>query len=121
MVFTEISNDGVINIPQKHDYVSLKVVAILKNIVIGLKRLLKFCNFSSYIFFVGSTEKSKIEFIGGKLMPSCRFSVAFFTLSTFRISSKLDVIKDFEKHLKKFHLLNITIFTTIYPLDTGIK
>ena len=54
-------------------------------------------------------------------MPSCRFSVAFFTLSTFRISSKLDVIKDFEKHLKKFHLLNITIFTTIYPLDTGIK
>ena len=47
MVFTEISNDGVINIPQKHDYVSLKVVAILKNIVIRLKRLLKFCNFSS--------------------------------------------------------------------------
>ena len=47
MVLTEISNDGVINIAQKHDYVSLKVVAILKNIVIGLKRLLKFCNFLS--------------------------------------------------------------------------
>ena len=32
MVLTEISNDGVINIPQKHGYVSLKVVAILKTL-----------------------------------------------------------------------------------------
>ena len=47
VVLTEIANNGVINIPQKHDYVSLKVVVLLKKIVIRLKRLLTFCNFSS--------------------------------------------------------------------------
>ena len=47
MVLTELATSGVINIPQKRDCVSLKVLVPLRKIIIRLKRLLKFCNFSS--------------------------------------------------------------------------